>query len=213
MAQFWSMPLTPEGRATLLRAVLAIVAGPISGTDAALLIEIRAMLWNHADRLELELTEWMTLQHFVELWGLNSGAANDLKESNRFANAVDKLLSKPPCRVVETAKPVDEHDRETINASVRVDNLDELVAVLTATASVRCDFGRGLAMRSEFSSMSHYASLFAIESGFQHSSASLSVHTIAKPKADLLAKLDAAELALMDVRNEVMVMGAAEPQP
>ncbi len=107
MAQFWSMPLTPEGRTTLLRFALAIIPG-VTGDDQETFVWIRVQCWGGVERIELEQQEWIMVQHHVECWGVNSGAVIDMKESNRFAIAVDKMLARPCSREEEYAEPVAE---------------------------------------------------------------------------------------------------------
>lgn len=109
---------------------------------------------------------------------------------------------------IDNMSPLDDHDQDNISASISVDNLDELVSLLNATASVRCYHGRGVAVRSEFSSMSHYASLFSADGQYSQSSASVSVHVVPNTQAALLEKLSVAELALSEVRDEVRAIGA-----
>jgi len=105
--KFWSMPLTDAGRDTLLRFVLAIIAGCSSDTDYRLWCEVRSILWNKPDRLELEQFAWSQLQLEVERWGLNSESVSDKRDANRFCCAVDAMLRRPPVREVELAKPVE----------------------------------------------------------------------------------------------------------
>ncbi len=105
-AKYWSMPLTPEGRDTLLRFMLGIIPG-IPEADREPFVWVRDQCRLVVSVIELEQTEWMLVQHHVECWGVNSGATIDLRESNRFTNAVDAMLRRPPSRVVECAKPVE----------------------------------------------------------------------------------------------------------
>lgn len=109
-AKYWSMPLTDAGRETLLRFVLAIIAGCSSDTDHRLWYEVRSILWNKPDRLELEQFAWSQLQLEVERWGLNSESVSDKRDANRFCCAVDAMLRRPPVREVELAKPVETVD-------------------------------------------------------------------------------------------------------
>lgn len=110
--------------------------------------------------------------------------------------------------VIDNMSPLDDHDQDNISASISVENLDELVSLLNATANVRCYHGRGVAVRSEFSSMSHYASLFASDGQYARSSASVSANVVPQTQVALLEKISAAEMALSEVRDEVRAIGA-----
>lgn len=109
---------------------------------------------------------------------------------------------------IDSMQLVDDHDRDNIMACIEVENLDELVALLTATASVKCYFGRGVAVRAEYPTMHHYASLFAADGQFAQRSASVSVNAKGEPHAALLEKISQAETALQSIRDDVRAMGA-----
>ncbi len=115
--------------------------------------------------------------------------------------------------VIDTMSRIDDNDPDNINASAEVDNLDDLLLILNATKNVQCYFGRGVAVRSEFAAMTHYASLFSSVGQYEHSSASLSVHVVPQQQAALLEKLSEAELALQAIRDEVRSIGATDVVP
>lgn len=125
-------------------------------------------------------------------------------------SAVRTLPEKFREDVIDTMAKLDDDDPDNISASVRIDNLDELVAVLNATAKVRCYHGRGVSCRSEFAAMSHYASLFATDGQYQQSAASISVHKVSRNYAAFLEKVSQAELALSHIRDEVRAMEACK---
>lgn len=98
MIQFYTMPLTTEGRSTLIEALLWIEAVRES-SPLAIYSGLRNLLQAGAESIELDREDWIELQADVEQWGMQDVANG--REALRFANAVDDALRRNPSRTIE----------------------------------------------------------------------------------------------------------------
>ncbi len=101
--KYFAFPMNDFYRQELLRAVLGVLAGILEDDTRATIAGVCEVLRSR-ELIEFPETTWRTIQHEVEIWAA-SGTLSDKRDFNQFCNEVDKLLRKPPSRVVDDVAP------------------------------------------------------------------------------------------------------------
>lgn len=109
---------------------------------------------------------------------------------------------------VANASLIDEHDPDTIQATIHVANLDELRELLVATKDVRSHWGAVLTMHADGGEQFVSASLAAKESEYVTSDVTLRVMPPKDGANPLYDKISNIRKQLGDVLNEIQKGGA-----